>query len=237
MKKIIIRIIITVILIPVVLVAISNIVMFLGDMERGTKIEQNIDLMGRDSIKGITLIWLALAAVLVFVFPSFIRFVFKRVKCYSSLFAVCSKEGYKFKLKRFPLASFFGVKAKEDVCITRGGEKYFIHFIDVIGRARVFTLIDGRTYNVSKTAANGATITPLFDMSFSSAKRVILDGSKNTIPEFDKNDGKHIIIVDPLPMEVRYIENNVPKPLFSGYSIGNITYYEAEDFIKFLKRI
>ncbi|MBE6607848.1 MAG: hypothetical protein E7633_04785, partial [Ruminococcaceae bacterium] len=101
----------------------------------------------------VTLIRVIIPLVLVFVFASFIRFVFKRIKWYIKLFVVCSKEGYKFKLKRLPLASFFGVKAKEDVCITRGGEKYFIHFIDVIGRARVFTLIDGRTYNVSKTSA------------------------------------------------------------------------------------
>ena len=55
--------------------------------------------------------------------------------------------------------------------------------------------------------------------------------------EYAKNNKYDIILLDPPTMEVRYIDGGVPKPLFSGYSVGNITYYEAKDFIKFLKRI
>ena len=77
---------------------------------------------------------------------------------------------------------------------------------------------------------------PMYDARLTSTERVILNGRQKTIPEFDKNDGKHIIMLDPPTMDVRYIDN-ITKPLFSGYSIGNITYYEAKDFIKLLKRV
>lgn len=238
MKKVITFIVVAVVLLPVIVITASNIGRFFHYLEKGYEVEKIVGIMDLDYIKDfMTMIWFALVVGLVFIFPSFIRFAFKRIKCYIKLFAVCSKEGYKFKLKRPPFASLIGMKIKEDICITRGDEKYLIHFIDVVGRARVFTLIDDKIYDVSKTAADNASITPMFDARLTSAKRVILDGSKQTIPEFDPSIGAHIIILDPLPMEVRYIDGAASKSLFSGYSVGNITYYEAKDFIKLLKRV
>ena len=143
---------------------------------------------------------------------------------------------FKFKLKRLPLASLFGVKSKEDICIICGDKKYLIHFVDVVGRARVFTLIDDRTYEVSKTGSGDISQMPLGAARIVSTDRVILKGRRKRIPEFDENAGEHIILLDPPTMEVRYIDS-IPKPLFSGYSVGNITYYEAKGFIKLLKRI
>ena len=237
MKKVITFFVVAVLLIPIIVITLSNAVRFFGYLERGYEVEKIISIMDLDHIKGfMTLIWLALAVVLVFVFASFITFVFKRIKCYIKLFAVCSKEGYKFKLKRPPFASLFGMKTKEDICITRGDDKYLIHFIDVVGRARVFTLIDDRTYDISKTAPGDVSKMPMYDARLTSTERVILNGRQKTIPEFDENDGKHIIMLDPPTMDVRYIDN-ITKPLFSGYSVGNITYYEAKDFIKLLKRV
>ena len=237
MKKVITFVVVAVLLIPIIVITLSNAVRFFGYLERGYEVEKIISIMDLDYIKGfMTLIWFALAVGLVFIFPSFIRFAFKRIKCYIKLFAVCSKEGYKFKLKRLPFVSLFGVKTKEDICITRGDDKYLIHFIDVVGRARVFTLIDDRTYDISKTAPGNVSKMPMHTARLTSTERVILNGRQKTIPEFDKNDGKHIIMLDPPTMDVRYIDN-ITKPLFSGYSVGNITYYEAKDFIKLLKRV
>ena len=238
MKKIIIFVIVAALLIPIIFVIVSDTIMFFRYLEKGYDVDKIISIMDLEYIKSyLTTIWLVLVAALLFTCPFFAAFISKRIKFYIMLSSVCSKEGCKFKLKRLPFVSLFGVKYREDICITRGDKKYLIHFIDIVGRAMVFTLIDDKTYDVSKTAADNASITPMFDMRLNSAKRVILDGSKQTIPEFDKNDGEHIIILDPLPMEVRYIDSSVPKPLFSGYSIGNITYYEAKDFIKLLRRI
>ncbi len=237
MKKIIAFVIVAVLLIPVIVITFSDVIQIFRYLEKGYEFEKIISIMNLTWINGfITLIRLPLAVALVFIFPSFITFVFKRIKCYIRLSAACSKEGCKIKLKRFPLASLFGMKTKEDICITRGDKKYLIHFIDVVGRARVFTLIDDKTYDVSKTAAANASITPLFDARLTSAERVILNGHRKTIPEFDKNDGEHIIMLDPPTMESRCIDG-ITKPLFSGYSVGNITYYEAKDFIKLLRRV
>ena len=238
MKKIFLFIIISALIIPVIVITVSNIVTIFSYLERGYEFEK-IPLVV-DTVERLTawknLLWLVIAVLLVLIFFSLIIFAFKRIKCYIRLCSVCSKEGYKFKLKRIPLASLFGVKNKEDICIICGDKKYLIHFVDVVGRARVFTLIDDKTYDVSKTAAGNVSKMPMYAARLTSTERVMLNGRQKTIPNFDKSDGEHIIILDPPTMEVRYIDS-IPKPLFSGYSVGNITYYEAKDFIKLLKRI
>lgn len=238
MKKIFLFIIILALIIPLIVITVSNIVTIFGYLERGYEFEK-IPLVV-DTVERLTawknLVWLVLAILLVLIFFSLIIFAFKRIKCYIRLCSVCSKEGYKFKLKRFPLASLFGVKNKEDISIICGDKKYLIHFVDVVGRARVFTLIDDRTYEVSKTGSGDISQMPLGAARIVSTDRVILKGRRKRIPEFDENAGEHIILLDPPTMEVRYIDS-IPKPLFSGYSVGNITYYEANGFIKLLKRI
>ena len=238
MKKIFLFIIISALIIPLIVITVSNIVTIFGYLERGYEFEK-IPLVA-DTVERLTawknLLWLVLAILLVLIFFSLIIFAFKRIKCYIRLCSVCSKEGYKFKLKRIPLASLFGVKNKEDICIICGDKKYLIHFVDVVGRARVFTLIDDKTYDVSKTAAGNVSKMPMYTARLTSTERVMLNGRQKTIPNFDKSAGEHIILLDPPTMEVRYIDS-IPKPLFSGYSVGNITYYEAKGFIKLLKRI
>ena len=176
-----------------------------------------------------------LVTVYSFGFP-LLRLITKRIGLYFRLSFTAARLGFKFKLKRIPLASLFGVKNKEDICIICGDKKYLIHFVDVVGRARVFTLIDEKTYEVSKTRSGDVSRMPLGAARIVSTDRVILKGRRKKIPEFDRSAGEHIILLDPPTMEVRYIDS-IPKPLFSGYRVGNITYYEAKGFINLLKRI
>ena len=171
-----------------------------------------------------------------------IRLVLGRIGVYFRLYFAAL--GFKFKLKRFPLASLFGVKIKEDILIKNSEKTFCIHFIDVVGRGRVFSILNANEYDISRTTPDapknlgasyygGATGARLAVVLSSTIRK----GETKKFPEFDPSTGEHIIMLDPLPMEVRYIDSSVPKPLFSGYSVGNITYYEAKDFIRFLKRI
>jgi hypothetical protein len=177
-----------------------------------------------------------LITVYSFVFP-LLRLMTRRIGLYIRLHFTAARLGFKFKLKRIPLTSLFGVKNKEDISIVCGDKKYLIHFVDVVGRARVFTLIDEKTYEVSKTGPGDTSKMPFGAARLIATDRIILKGRRKKIPEFDKSVGEHIILLDPPTMEVRYIDGGVPKSLFNGYSVGNITYYEAKGFIGLLKRI
>ena len=188
-----------------------------------------------------TLVLLLLIAYF-YAFP-LVRFVLIRIAVYFRLCFASLKLKFKFKIKRFPLASIWWLRANEDICVKNKENTFCIHFIDVIGRARVFSLINQNEYSICRTVPDvpkrlgaayyggvtGAKVSVVLSSSIDS-------GKTKKFPEFDTNKGKHIIILDPLPMEVRYIDG-VPKPLFSGYSVGNITYYEVKDFINLLKRI
>ncbi len=183
-----------------------------------------------------------LLTVYFFTFP-LIRLVLLRVVVYFRLFGSALRLKFKFKIKRFPLASLFGIRTKEDVCIANKENVFCIHFIDVVGRARVFSIINESEYNIARTVpdvpkrlgaayyggATGAKLSVVLSSTIHS-------GKTKKFPSFDENNGKHIIILDPLPMKARCVDDNVAKPLYSGYSVGNITYYETKDFIKFLKR-
>lgn len=190
----------------------------------------------------IILFIMLLLTVYFFAFP-LMRFVLVRGFIYLRLFFVAFRLGFKIKNKRLPLASLFGLRIKEDICIKNKENTFCIHFIDVIGRARVFSIINENEYNMARTVpaapqrlgaayyggATGAKLSVVLSSTIHS-------GKTKKFPSFDENNENHIIILDPLPMEVRCVDHNVAKPLYSGYSVGNITYYETKDFIKLLKR-
>ncbi|MBP3333568.1 MAG: hypothetical protein J6M35_05925 [Clostridia bacterium] len=245
MKKVITFFVVAVVLLPVIVITASNIGRFFHYLEKGYEFEKIVGIMGLSSIKGLFNIILLVLAVILFVRTYwFTSFVFKRIVLYFKLSVSCLKRRYKFGLKRFPLASLFGMRVKEDICIKNSKKTFCVHFVDVIGRGLIFSIVNGNEYDIATTVPDppkrlgaayygGATGAKLSVVMSST----IHSGETMKFPEFDPSIGEHIIILNPLPMEVRYIDSSVPKPLFSGYSVGNITYYEAKDFIKLLKRV
>lgn len=172
------------------------------------------------------------------IFP-LLRLILRRIGAYISIFFVCIRSGAKMKLKRLPLASLLRVSAKGDIYIKANGESIHVHFIDVVGRARIFTLIDDKKYDICKTVPDRIKG---FAFGFR-AGGVMVANSKPyksrsfSFPDFQEKDGKHIIVIDPAPMEIRYVDGSVTRHLYSAYSIGNIVFYELSDLLKLLKRI
>lgn len=246
MKKIISLVITTILVGPWIVIAILYAVEICSYLRSGYELEkiprvQEIAIFLRNCL----VIVLLILAVIIFVRTYRVTsFLFKRIVFYVKLFIVSIRRKHKISLKRFPFASLLGLRAKEDILIKNKEKTFCIHFIDVIGRARVFSLVNENEYNIARTTpdapkslgaayfggASGAKLAAVMSSTISSGKTI-------KFPKFDTNVGEHIVILDPLPMEVRYIDNGVPKPLFSGYNIGDITYYESKDFIKLLKRI
>ena len=182
--------------------------------------------------------------VFVFILLPVLRFIFKRIACYFSLWFSCKMNKFKFKITRFPFASLYGIRVKEDIRIKNKDKTFCIHFIDIVGRGRVFSIVNANEYDIARTTPDAPKRlgAPYYGGVTGARIAVVLSSTINSgetrkFPEFDPSIGEHIIMLDPLPMEVRYVDGAASKSLFSGYSIGNITYYEAKDFIKLLKRV
>ena len=198
-------------------------------------------------------VWLvAIVGLLVIVIFSFILFpivlfLIKRISCYFSLWFVCKKNGLAFKLTRFPLASLWGISEKEDIKVSTSDENYCVHFIDMVFRARRgFTLINEKEYciaemRVEMRGSGGGFIKGqyCFPMVFA-ASSTPKAYTTYAFPDFDDSKGKHIIIVHPTPNHALYIDKICGKDgkreIYSGYSVGNITYYSIHGLKKLLDR-
>ncbi|MBE6607847.1 MAG: hypothetical protein E7633_04780 [Ruminococcaceae bacterium] len=182
-----------------------------------------------------------------FILLPIVLFLIKRIICYFSLWFVCKKNGLAFKITRFPLASLWGISEKEDIKVSASDENYCVHFIDMVFRARRgFTLINEKEYCIAQMRVEmrgfgggfikGKYSFPMVFAVSSTPKAY----TTYAFPDFDDSKGKHIIIVHPTPNHVLYIDKTSDKDgkseIHSGYSVGNITYYEAEDFVKLLKQ-
>ena len=185
--------------------------------------------------------------VFAFVLLPVLRFIFKRIACYFSLWFSCKLNKFRFKITRFPFASLFGISEKEDVMVSTSDETYCIHFIDMVFRARRgFTLVDEKEYCIANMRVEmggygggfikGRHSFPMIFAISSTPKSY----TTYAFPEFDTSKGKHIIMVHPTPNHALYIDRTSDKDgkkeIYSGYTVGNITYYKAKNFIKLLKK-
>ncbi len=189
------------------------------------------------------ILFIPIVVISVMLLHTIFRYIFTRIGCYIALASASIKSGYKMKLGRPPFASLLGIKKKEDIRIISKDKTYCIHFIDIIGRNRVFTILDSEKYIVSKTVPDAPTgINPkrkgrTFSRMYASIKSCSIDEDMHkSFPNFGNDGLVHIIFTDPIPMESVFIEDNVRKLLYSGYSVGNINYYERKQFAKFLCR-
>lgn len=202
-----------------------------------------------DYSKLFAIVGIGLLVIIVFSFflLPLIIFLIKRVACYFSLWSACKKNTIKFKITRFPLASLFGIKEKEDIMISTPDETYCIHFIDMVFRARRgFTLISEKEYCIANMRVEmggygggfikGRHSFPMMFAISSTPKSY----TTYAFPTFDTSKGKHIIMVHPTPNHALYIDRTSDKDgkkeIYSGYTVGNITYYNAKNFIKLLKK-
>lgn len=189
---------------------------------------------------------LILVVAFFFVIP-ILLFVIKRMNCYFSLWLICRKNGYSFKVARFPFASLFGVKQKEDIKISSSGETYCVHFIDLVFRAhRGFMLIDEKEYCIAKMSVEMRGVGGGFIKGQYNFPNVLATSSSpksykiHSFPDFDDNKAKHIIIVHPTPNHCLRVDkmsgDNGMKPIYDGYSIGEIHYYSIRGFNEYLKK-
>lgn len=220
-------------------VFIARIVEIANDIEYYILVFRSVTFVG---------LWITLLfAAWFFVLPV-ILFAFRRIRCYLSLFFICRKNGFKMKLRRLPFSSLFGPNSGGDIEIIGSGESFSLHFIDVVFRAhRGFNLISDKEYSITKRAPshgiwggglNGARFLFPIAISYSSMP---ISYTVRSFPEFDTQKSKHIIIVHPTPNHCVFTDRSAgedgTRPIYNGYSIGNITYYGINGFLKFLKRI
>ncbi len=195
----------------------------------------------------VAIVGLFIITIFSFILIPIVLFLIKRISCYFSLWFVCKKNGLAFKITRFPFVSLWGISEKEDITISTSDETYCIHFIDMVFRARRgFTLISEKEYCIADMRVETGGYGGGFIKGSYSFPMVIATSSAPkayttyAFPDFDDSNGKHIIIVHPTPNHALYIDKTSSedgkKEIYSGYSVGNITYYKANNFIKHLNR-
>ena len=95
---------------------------------------------------------------------SCISYFVLRVKSYCDILIFCMSHKCKFKIRRLPFSSLFGMNADGDIIITADKKTFRIHFMDVVLRYRREVVItENNQYIVSKTLPNklrtyGATL-------------------------------------------------------------------------------
>ncbi len=165
----------------------------------------------------------------------------KRISAYISISTTCTRSGHKMKLSRPIFASVFGIKSKADIQIATSEGLLFIHFVDFpIPARKSFTLINEKEYDIAKTLPKKPQIS--FGRFFvHSTESEIYKDNIMQFPEFDHTLGRHIIVVHPVPSHCLFVdtesgENNL-KPLYSGYTVGNLSYYSTHGLLRLLKRL
>ena len=226
-------------LISLIFVLIFRVMEIANDIEYYILVFRTFALIGA-AITVFLLIW--------FFFLPILLFAFRRIRCYISIFAVCRKNKFNIRLKRFPFASLIGIRPLGDIEIKATYDTYSVHFIDIVFRAhRGFTLISDEEYSISTRRAQlglwgGGFVRRGFNFPLTTAYSSMETASTvYTFPTFDSQNSKHIIIVNPTPNHCVYVDRtageNGTRAIYNGYSIGNVTYYSIHGFLKFLKRI
>ena len=181
-----------------------------------------------------------------------LTFVLCRIWAYISLFFVCLKHRYKFKLLRIPFASLGGVKDKADILITKGEDTYKIHFIDIIfSYRRVLLFEDGCRYVItpaypgkpSRFGGDGTNVGGAYrgrrTMVLRSSGYYIDDNVEvdRPLPDFAKyTEAQHILMLQSVPVNAISKQRKDSVTLTSDVEIGSAKFYFVKGFKRFLKR-
>ena len=196
----------------------------------------------------------AIATALIVGYVLFIKYgvqvviyILSRIKNYFKICIFCLTRKGKIKISRLPFVSLFGMSTNGDIQISISGEKYIIHFIDILFKySREIVVINNSKYAIIKTLPDriGAFGEKLADgKSYYNAYRSVVIGQSfsgmkiKKFPKINQSDGVHIIIADPIPIRKSIILNSRKKNLDNGEQFGDFTSYTVKGFLKKVKRI
>lgn len=197
----------------------------------------------------------ALATVLIFGYILFIKYgvqiiiyVLSRIRNYFRICFFSLTRGGRVRLTRFPFWSLTGLSERGDLEIKINGERYAVHFVDVIFKyRRELVIVNDEKYALVKIIPDrlGAFGQKLADgKSYYNAYRSVIIGHsfggakfKSLPPVHADDERKHIIIADPIPVEKSVIRKGKKQQLDNGDTCGSYKSFTVTAFIKYIKRM
>ena len=152
---------------------------------------------------------------------------------YLSIWCICLKKRYSFRLHRIPLASLAGVVERSDIEIKMKDKTLHIHFIDIpFPFLRIFLLVNDREYRMHR--ADSGELRG-FGGFIRSGKQE-MDYKKYTIytmPEFPKDETEsHYLVISPSYANAFFIGDRLMQSVTGRCAVGNVTVCK----LKVLKR-
>jgi len=214
--------------------------MTLQDFWQGTKefvsvcIANGIHWVLLSVLAGVVLLSLSIPIVENIIPP--ILFFFGRIATYISLWWICVRRRYKFRICRAPFRSLKGVEAKPDIQITLPDMTFFLHFADMpLSLTKVLVLLSDREYRIYATTtgklnregggAPGANMSGQRLRIFRGGERELNDQVYHSfeLPAFPKkNPEYHFFVVSPGLAKAKYMNGKQALDISAEIPVGNL---------------
>ena len=165
-----------------------------------------------------------------------ILFFFGRLGTYLSLWWICVRHRYSFRICRAPFRSLKGIDENSDIRITLPNMTFFLHFADVpLSLTKVMVLLNDHEYRVYSTTTGklkreggkvpGANMSGQRLIIFRGGERelndqVYLSFELPTFPK--KNPEYHFFVVCPSLAKAKYINGKQMLDISAEIPVGNL---------------
>ena len=164
-------------------------------------------------------------------------FFFGKPLTYFSLWRICRKNGYSFRLHRVPFASLGGVSEKSDIEIKMGEKTIHVHFIDIpFPFLRMLLLVNDREYRMHRAVPGKLRSTAGFIVHPGEHEMDHHNYTIYTMPELISSETeKHYLVISPSYAYAFFIENRKMLPITGECESGNVTACRVKILKKRLK--
>lgn len=164
-------------------------------------------------------------------------FFFGKPLEYFSLWRICRKNGYSFRVHRVPFASLRGVSEKSDIEIKMGEKTLYIHFIDIpFPFLRMLLLVNDREYRMHRAVPGKLRSTAGFIVHPGEHEMDPHNYTIYTMPELISSETeKHYLVISPSYAYAFFIENRKMLPITGECESGNVTACRVKILKKRLK--
>ena len=164
-------------------------------------------------------------------------FFFGKPLTYFSLWRICHKNGYSFRLHRVPFASLGGVSEKSDIEMKMGEKTIHVHFIDIpFPFLRMLLLVNDREYRMHRAVPGKVRSTAGFILHPGEHEMDPHNYTIYTMPELISSETeKHYLVISPSYAYAFFIENRKMLPITGECESGNVTACRVKILKKRLK--
>lgn len=226
----------------IVFVCVAFLILALGpqDFWRGTK--EFISVCIAKGIHWILLIILAGIVLLAVSIPILenvippILFFFGRLGTYLSLWWICVRRRYSFRICRAPFRSLKGIDENPDIRITLPDMTFFLHFADMpLSLTKVLVLLNDHEYRIYSTTAGklnregggspGANMSGQRLRIFRGGERELNNQVYHVfeLPTFpNRNPEYHFLVVSPAHAKAKYMNGKQMLDISAEIPVGNL---------------